>query len=224
MVGKMHNEALAYTRDFIASSPYKISSQGIIDLAYKFSIELLSSDPEMASADFDSIPRLTFDEAKFILEDITNNNLDKFIANLNMDSRLRIKLKDLVDSVIKEAGSEMVNYGILYDGIVKFEDEIMSIMSYKITQKDACSLLSFTSTLRYSLAYWENTYSDSVEDEAAPGGKIKKWLKVAAVALSDAAGAVAGAATGSLIGPVSAVAGAICTGTAASCAVGSILY
>lgn len=226
MVGEMHNAALGKTMEYVWSSPVTLSAQDIISISRECSFKQISNYPSTRSVTLDELEVMTEEEIIALLEDM-DNNLENFIAELNLSPHAKVLLKDLVTSILSMADEDDLNYDMLHEKVITFENRLLLEKQFELGEIDELALLSGTSTLRYSLAYWEDIYGNNEVGTRA----TRNWWQWLVIGIVDAAGAVNGAIGGAVGGitlgggvpggVVGAIAGGITVGVGASSGVTS---
>lgn len=215
-IGQIHNEGLSKTMTEVYASTKTLNADEIISISSKHSSELLFSNDQTRGVSIDELETMTGEEILAMLEDM-DNNLDNFINELELTPAAKAEFKGFVTSFLAAPYDSDPDkaYSMMYNKVVSFENTLLSQQT-AISSMDQMALLSGSSTLRHSLAYWSDTYGQEelASSSAAPKRKWWKWL---IIGLSDAAGATGGAIAGTALGGVGGgIAGGITGGVSAS--------
>lgn len=140
-----------------------------------------------------------------------------FISSSSLSSVAKQEMLSLVSTIVNLAKQDVEDYGLYKSAIVSKEREVSN--NSAIPSHDRVILLSSMSVLRYSLCYWADV-EDYFTDNSAKSKdkKMPKWVRIVAMGVADAAGAIGGAAAGAptvlgavaggVVGAVSASSGA----------------
>ena len=208
-IGEMHNKALGNVMMQVSISSKKMSIQEIIDISRACSFEQLSIFPMTKSITLDEIEGMTEEEVLRLLEDF-DNNFDNFINELDLSLQAKSELRTFVSTMLSMSETDNLDYDMLYQEVVNFENSLLVNGQTELNEIDELAVLGGTATLRYSLAYWEDTCV-TLDTKSGP----RKWWKWVVIGLADACGAVTGAITGYTVGTaierpiLGAVAGAV---------------
>lgn len=200
-VGKIHNQIL----DIIMNDPLVVSGDASIEYIQSLSIqygkELLVENAVTSRAEVDSLEEeyvfLTEEQVLAILEDC-DNNLENLISQLDFSEDLKTDLQNLMNFVFTVDDDADITVEQIQDSIAYFETLFMEKAILQENYVEAIhqeSVLSGTSTLSYSIEYWDTEIlEDDLNDDSYDDinyAKLKVWQKFA-VAAVDAVAAAAG--------------------------------
>ena len=149
------------------------------------------------------------------MEDL-DNNFENFIVSLNLDSHTKSELDAFFRNIVSMSEYQDLTYNDVYNEIISFENKVIN-QTVLVPIQEREVVLAGTSTLRHSLAFWE----EELQIESTPylctsnskynGFRIqqaarKKWWHWVIIGVADALGGIAG---GSLGGGGAIVSGAV---------------
>jgi len=143
-------------------------------------------------------------EIQAILQNFPNS-YHNVVNTYSSNQSVRSKLNDLFDIIYNSFDEDSLNYNIMKDRILSFEENILNdtqgLANTIDGSTDMSIVLKTTSIARYSFYFWylnTNERSTPGYDYEVHGKKKRKWWKWLVVGAADVAGGVTGGVGGAL--------------------------